>query len=80
MAYVILCDQFSKVIHRGSSKAYSFDPFAQKMARLIISDKVRFRKYRLFERLTILLPLMNSEYLRDVEQSLTVFEELQAEA
>jgi uncharacterized protein (DUF924 family) len=80
LAYVILCDQFSKAIHRGSSKAYSFDPFAQKMARSIIGDKTRFKKYRLFERLTILLPLMNSEYLRDVEQSLAVFEELQAEA
>lgn len=41
---------------------------------------MRFKKYRFFERLTILLPLMNSEYLRDVEQSLSFFEELQAEA
>lgn len=76
LAYIILCDQFSKVLYKGTSKAYTFDPFAQKLARSIVQDKARFSRYRFYERMTIILPLMNSEFLRDVELSKQVHQEL----
>ena len=80
LAYIILCDQFSKVIYKSSAKAYTFDHFAQKLARSIIHDKSRFARYRLYERLTILLPLVNSEYLRDVQLAQATLNELNIDA
>lgn len=80
LAYIIMSDQFSKHIYKGTSKAFTFDPFAQKMAKAIVKDKARFAKYRLFEKLNIIMPLMNSEYINDVKMSRTLLEQLQAEA
>ena len=80
LAFIILSELFSKVLHKGTSKAYTFDPFAQKLARSIVQDKARFARYRYYERLTILLPLMNSEYLRDVELCQQMHKELVKDA
>lgn len=72
LAAIILFDQIPRNIHRGTAKAFAWDPLAQSLAREYAargwlegeaSERCQFA----------LMPLMHSEHLSDQELSLELF-------
>ena len=76
LAYLILCSQISRIVFKGTAKAYMFDPYACKLAKSIIADKDRYGKYRIYERLTIILSLLNSESQSDAKAGMQALRDL----
>lgn len=75
LALLILLDQFSRNIHRGSADAFAQDEKALTVARSAIDAK--FDKAQAPERRTFFyLPLEHSEDLADQERSVALFEAL----
>ena len=74
-AAVILLDQFSRNIYRGSAEAYAADPVARALA-----DKAIVcgwdRDMRATERQFLYLPFQHSEDAADQERSVALFEAL----
>ena len=75
LAAVIVLDQFSRNLHRGSARAFAADPIALELAMLgldrgwdgaMTSDRRQF----------LLLPLMHSEQLADQQRALVEFAKL----
>src|SRR3989338_557270 len=62
LALIILFDQFSRNMYRGSARMYAYDPPALKLAMKTI-DQGREREYSLIHRTFLYLPLMHSEEL-----------------
>jgi uncharacterized protein (DUF924 family) len=62
LAFVILCDQIARNIHRGSPRSYATDPLAlhECLGMLARGEE---RELTLFERHFLLMPLMHSEDL-----------------
>ena len=67
LAFIILCDQYSRNIFRGKGEAFSFDHLSLALAKEIISEDERMTSYMHFERIFIIMPLMHSENLEDQE-------------
>ena len=71
-AAIILLDQFSRNIHRGSAKAFEADPLALELTKLALDsgwvDKVP-KPLPSF----ILMPLQHSEEVKDQERSVAEF-------
>jgi uncharacterized protein (DUF924 family) len=63
LALIILLDQFSRNIYRGTVKMFEFDPLALKITLEIINDSTHVTTYSLPERLFVYLPLIHSEDL-----------------
>ena len=63
LVLVILFDQFSRNIYRGTSKMFEYDPLALKQALEIIDDAKHVTVYSLPERIFIYMPLVHSENL-----------------
>jgi len=61
LAYVIVCDQFSRNMHRDTAKAWDFDVFGLRAAKTIVPHASKFDKYMNFEKLFLLLPYEHSE-------------------
>ncbi|TGX52332.1 DUF924 domain-containing protein [Sphingomonas gei] len=78
LAAVILLDQFSRNVHRGSAKAFAADPLAQQLATLAVErgwDRAMTREHRQF----LYLPFEHAES-RDLQAvSLRCFEALGGE-
>jgi uncharacterized protein (DUF924 family) len=72
-AAIILLDQFSRNIFRGSAKAFEGDPLALQLCKLALEkgwvDKVK-KPLPSF----MLMPLMHSEKMEDQERSLAEFQ------
>lgn len=72
LALVILLDQFTRNVHRGSAQAYAGDPKAVQ----ICSDAIargHDRALRLIERSFFYMPLMHAEDTSTAERSLELF-------
>ncbi|HMI39772.1 MAG TPA: DUF924 family protein [Sphingomicrobium sp.] len=72
LAAIILCDQFSRNIHRGSRKAFEADALARELTMLGLEqgwDKAMILEQRQF----LLMPLQHSEKLADQERALAEF-------
>jgi uncharacterized protein (DUF924 family) len=72
LAAIILCDQFSRNIHRGSRKAFEADALARELTMLALErgwDAGMPPEQRQF----LLMPLQHSENLADQERSLAEF-------
>ena len=72
LAAIILCDQFSRNIHRGSRKAFEADALARELTMLGLEqgwDKALTVERRQF----LLMPLQHSEKLADQERALAEF-------
>lgn len=72
LAAIILCDQFSRNIHRGSRKAFEADALARELTMLALErgwDTAMAVERRQF----LLMPLMHSEKLKDQERALAEF-------
>lgn len=62
LAFVILCDQLSRNIHRGTPRAFATDPLALHTTLLGVG-RGDHASLRIPERLFFLMPLMHSETL-----------------
>ena len=72
LAAIILCDQFSRNMYRGSRKAFEADTLARELTMLGLErgwDAAMPVKQRQF----LLMPLQHSENLADQERSLAEF-------
>ncbi|MBB3763669.1 DUF924 family protein [Sphingomicrobium lutaoense] len=78
LAAVILLDQFSRNIHRGSAKAFEADGLARRLTRRAIAkgwDQRMSKEQRRF----LYMPLMHSEDLDDQEESVRLFDAMSEE-
>lgn len=78
LAAILMLDQFSRNLHRGTAEAYACDPLARRLTRRAIElgyDEKLEPRYRNF----IYMPLMHSEDLDDQEQAVELYEALDPE-
>lgn len=79
LALILLLDQFSRNIFRGSAAAFAYDPAALQLC-LEGLDLGADQSCGLFERVFCYLPLEHAESLECQERSIELFGALQAEA
>ena len=78
LAAILMLDQFSRNLHRGSAEAFEQDPLARRLTRRAIElgyDQKLEERYRSF----IYMPLMHSEDLDDQEEAVALYEKLDPE-
>lgn len=63
LALILLLDQFTRNIYRGTAKMFAFDPLSLQLALEIIDNPMHTKVYSLPERLFIYMPLVHSEEL-----------------
>jgi uncharacterized protein (DUF924 family) len=75
LAVILLLDQFSRNLHRGSPEAYAGDPKARELARRAV--KLGFdRQVGWVERVFFYLPFEHSEDLADQDEGIGLYETL----
>ena len=79
LALVILFDQFSRNMYRGTAKMFSFDENALRLT-LGAVKKENDKELPLFQRIFLYMPLMHAEDLKIQELSLKHFEALVKES
>jgi uncharacterized protein (DUF924 family) len=72
LALIILLDQFSRNLHRGSPEAFAADAKARALAREAVADGSD-RMLGPIERVFVYLPFEHSENLADQDQSVRLF-------
>ncbi len=75
LAAVIVIDQFSRNLHRGSAKAFAADPVALDLTKLALERRWG-DAMPADQRQFLLMPLMHSETMADQERALIEFERL----
>jgi uncharacterized protein (DUF924 family) len=60
LAYVILCDQFSRNMHRDNAKSFATDERARRVVKKMIGQG-KLGDYKIFEIILLMMPLMHSE-------------------
>jgi len=75
LAALVVFDQFSRNLHRGSARAFATDPIARRLARSAISDGLDQAMSKR-ERIFVYLPFEHSEKAADQEQSIALFAQL----
>ena len=78
LAAIIVFDQFSRNLHRGSPRAFATDPIARRLARAAVADGLDQAMSKR-ERIFIYLPFEHSEDRADQEQSVRLFGQLDDE-
>ena len=78
LARIIVLDQFSRNLLRGSGEAFAYDPEAAALAHQVI-EKEWESDYTPYERLFIYLPLEHSEDIGDQELCCRLFQKLAEE-
>ena len=69
LAAIILCDQMSRCMYRGTKEAFHYDEYAIKLAKELVStdtNRSQLKYYKHFELLYALSPLLHSESMTDV--------------
>jgi uncharacterized protein (DUF924 family) len=75
IALIVLLDQFSRNIHRGTPQAFAGDPKAQALAQVAIRGD-RYQRLPPIHRVFLYLPLEHSENLAAQEQCVALFNEM----
>ncbi|WP_043315949.1 DUF924 family protein [Microbulbifer sp. HZ11] len=75
---ILLCDQFSRNIFRGSAAAFTGDPLALEISQAMIRDNTH-TQLGLHQRAFVGMPLEHSEHPEVQEQSVAYFDQLQRE-
>lgn len=75
LALIILLDQFSRNLHRGSPEAFAADSQARALARRALAEGID-RQLEWLERIFIYLPFEHSEDPADQDESVRLFENL----
>lgn len=79
LALIILLDQFTRNMYRGTAKMFEFDSLALSIALNIVNDVNHVNIYSLPERLFIYLPLIHSEDLAHTKRGAELSEQLASE-
>ena len=79
LAAILVFDQFSRNIFRGSGKAFETDPLALSIAKDLIAKGLD-KKMSVNHRVFVYMPFMHAETLKDQEQSVVLFTELGIES
>lgn len=79
LALIVLLDQFSRNLYRGSAKAFANDARAVQLAEASVTQGWD-QKLHPLQRLFIYLPFEHSEDLKHQDMAVTHFEQLSAEA
>jgi uncharacterized protein (DUF924 family) len=72
LALIILLDQFSRNLHRGSPAAFAADPKARELARSAIAQDFH-KVFGPVERMFVYLPFEHSEDLPDQDEAISRF-------
>ena len=72
LAYILLLDQFTRNIHRGSGKAFAADAKARAAAAIAL-EKSYDQGFSDKEKTFLYMPFEHSETLEDQERSVTLF-------
>lgn len=75
LAALIVFDQFSRNLFRGSPRAFATDPIARRLARTAIADGLDQAMSKR-ERIFVYLPFEHSENAADQEESVRLFAQL----
>ncbi len=75
MALILLLDQFTRNIYRGTPEAYSGDSTALALARAAITEN-RHLSIPLIHRVFLYLPLEHSEAIADQKRCVALFEDI----
>jgi uncharacterized protein (DUF924 family) len=78
LALILLLDQFTRNIYRGTAAAFAGDPTALAQARRLVRSRAD-RRFSKLERWFIYMPFEHSEQLTDQQDSLRLFGELAAD-
>jgi uncharacterized protein (DUF924 family) len=78
LALIILLDQFSRNLHRGSSESFAADAQARQIARAAVAQGLDLQ-FSPTERLFMYLPFGHSEDLADQDEAVRLFETLDEE-
>jgi len=76
LALVLLLDQVTRTIHRGSPKSWAYDAKAREVARRALQDGLDRQLATGPEKTFLYMPLMHSEQLADQERCVALFEAL----
>jgi len=79
LALIILLDQFSRNLHRGSAEAFAADAKAREIARIAIAKGFDFAVSAV-ERLFLYLPFEHSEDLADQDEAVRLFARLDGDS
>lgn len=79
LALIILLDQFSRNIHRGSARAFAADGIARQTLQAALSRGVE-AELTIVERSFLYMPLEHSEALEDQNHCVALFEQLLSDA
>jgi uncharacterized protein (DUF924 family) len=75
LALILLLDQFSRNLHRGSGESYAADAQARALARRAVAQGFD-RQFGWVERIFVYLPFVHSEVLADQAEGVRLFETL----
>lgn len=78
LAGIIVMDQFSRNVYRGTPRAFALDHEAVRWSKLLVSMG-RERRLRISERHFVYMPFMHSENMQDQEECVRLFKELAKE-
>jgi uncharacterized protein (DUF924 family) len=78
LALIILLDQFSRNLHRGSPESFAADAKARQIARAAVAQGLDLQ-FGPVERLFLYLPFGHSEDLADQDEAVRLFETLDEE-
>jgi uncharacterized protein (DUF924 family) len=79
LALVVLLDQFTRNIHRGTARAFENDAAALGMARRMVRDGFDVRLPSLFHRAFVYLPFEHDESPESQRESLRLFKPFETE-
>ncbi|CAF3834405.1 unnamed protein product [Rotaria sordida] len=79
LALIILLDQFSRNMYRGTVKMFEFDSLALSLVLEITEDPIHIKSYSLPERLFLYLSLIHSENLVYTTKGADLLEQLTSE-
>jgi len=68
LAYIILTGSFARLIHQGNKKECQYDTQAAQASKRIILFASKFDQYTSYEKLFIIMPLINCENESDVNE------------
>lgn len=75
LALVLLFDQMARNIYRKKKEAFSFATNSLEIVHSLVKER-EDKKYKIFERVFLYLPLEHSEDIEDQNTSVKLFEEL----
>ena len=76
LAFILLCDQYSRNVFRGTKEAFAYDHLAIALSRKIYGSDEVYNRYKNYEKMFILMPMMHSEMASDGKVCVKAFQQL----